>query len=206
VRLTFLTFPRLTFFRHPPQSGEEPVITWTAAAAQLADTASEPGHGIAGLVASAWQARVDPYATRSLVSAAHVLAGCEVMRRLWDRVPPVPSGEALLQGAEQAEADVAGMLRHARGMSAECARTRDRAAAACGAASTGDAQAAAAAALADCDTALEILGPLQAQLKLALDSLRQAPAELADTYEAAYTLVRDGGKLPHSGHFLTGTG
>ena len=182
------------------------MITWTGAATQLADTAAEPGWGIAGLVASAWQARVDPYATRSLVSAAHVLAGCEVMRRLWDRVDPIPSGDALLQGAEQAEADVAGMLRHARGMAAECARARARAAAACGTADDDDAQAAAVAALADCGAALEILGPLQEQLKLALDSLRQAPAELADTYEAAYALVRDGGKLPHSGHFLTGTG
>jgi hypothetical protein len=205
VRRTFRTIFRRTFFRYPPQPGEGAVITWTEAAARLADTAAEPGHGIAGLVASAWQARVDPYATRSLVSAAHVLAGCEVMRHLWDRVPPVPSGDALLEGAEQAEADVAGMLRHARGMAAECARVRDRAAAGV-TSSTGDARAAAAAAVADCEAALEILGPLLVQLKLALDSLRQAPAELADTYEAAYALVRDGGKLPHSGHFLTGTG
>jgi hypothetical protein len=195
------------------------MITWTDAAYQLADDAREPGYGIAALVASAWRARVDPYATRSLVSAACVLAGPEVMRRLWDQADPCPGDEALLEAAEGIEAQVAGMLRYAAGMAADCASARDRAAA--------DHREAAAAAripadgglpdpvaarvmqearraAADCEAALDILDAVRAQLKLALDSLRQVPAELADTYEAAYDLLRGGGSLPRSGHFLTG--
>ena len=195
------------------------MITWTDAAYQLADDAREPGYGIAALVASAWRARVDPYATRSLISAAHILAGPEVTRRLWDQAEPCPSDDALLEAAEGLEAQVAGMLRHAIGMAADCESTRDRAAGDYRAA-VARAQAlaegnradpalaqvmqAARAAVAGCEAALDILEAVRAQLKQALDSLRQVPAELADTYEAAYDLLRGGGSLPRSGHFLTG--
>jgi hypothetical protein len=194
------------------------VTTWTEAAYRLTDTLREPGFTIAGLVASAWCAGVDPYATKGLVSAAHVLAGHEVMVRLWDRVDPCPDAATLLTGAEEAEAEVAGMLRHAGGMAEECTRTRDRAgadySAAVGAqqaATTQDehdaavsAAQAAGAAIDDCDNAREILGGVCHQLSTALDALRQAPDDLAGTYETAYSIVHAGGKLPHSGRFLTG--
>lgn len=185
------------------------MIGWADAADPLAADAAALGFDIADLVASAWRARVDPYATRSLVSAAHVLAGPPVMRRLWAEAEPCPSDEALLDAAEGLEAKAAGMLRDAIEMTGDCEMTRNRAAqdyleALARTETAGAAGAEANTALADCDAALDILEGVRGQIKQALDSLRQAPAELADAYEAAYYLLRRGGSLPHSGHFMTG--
>ena len=197
---------------------EREAIDWEDAAEMLSEDIRQPGLDLADLVASAWRARVDPYATRSLVSAACILAGPEVMLRMQDHADPCPNDEALLGSAAEIEADIAAMLRHARKMAEDCEDTGDRAAAdyatavarattapqAGGQADPGAARAmqAAGSALADCDAALEILEGVQNRLKQALDSVRQLPSELAGTYESAYDLLRRGGSLPHSGDFL----
>jgi hypothetical protein len=198
------------------------VTGWAEAAEQFAEDIRQPGHGIAALVASAWCARVDPYATRSLVSAAVVLAGTQVRARFLDKTTPCPGDWALLGEGEAIEGEVAGMLQYAARMAADCEHTHDRAASDYRAAveqareqapdggerladeNLALAMQAARLAVADCQAALDILEGAQQQLKQALDSLRQLPAELEDTYEVVYALVRAGRKLPRSGRFLTG--
>lgn len=164
----------------------------------MADALSEFGWGVTRLVASAWRAGADPGATRSLVLAAHILAGHEVMRHLWDEAEPLGDDNMLLLAAEEAEADVHRILVQAAVMARDCASTRERARADLAV------DPFAAGAVADCGTALKILEAVQGQARAALGALCQVPGELEETYEVPYALVRGGGKLPHHGHFLTG--
>lgn len=167
----------------------------------MADALSEFGWGVTRLVASAWRAGVDPGATQSLVLAAHVLAGHEVMRHLWDEAQPLGDDSALLLAAGEAEADVHAVLARAGAMARDCQRAGARARKDL---AEGWWTEEAGVAVADCGAALEILGCIQDQARAALGALRQVPGELEDTYEVPYALVRGGGKLPHHGHFLTG--
>ena len=59
--------------------------------------------------------------------------------------------------------------------------------------------------IADCEAALEIIDETGTRLAHALNCLRKVPDDLAGTYEVPYGHIRDGGKLPHYGEFLTGT-
>src|SRR5262249_7255627 len=59
--------------------------------------------------------------------------------------------------------------------------------------------------IADCEAALDILAETIPQLRAAVADLQMVPADLLETYEAAYRLVFRGGKLPLSGDFLTGS-
>lgn len=204
---------------------------WTALAEALAEDAREPGFGAAASVAAAWRARVDPAATRSLVTAAVVLAGPEVIPALWAAADPCPDAAALCRWAEDLEAHIGDLLRRCLSIGYACraaheaaceARIRAlqdarRAEAAMIAADTPAAKAQfeaavnaareeaarAALAIADCEAALEILGDADARLRCALDRVRALPADHDETYEAPVRLVAAGGVLPHSGDFIT---
>ena len=52
--------------------------------------------------------------------------------------------------------------------------------------------------------ALDVLGPLLARLRHALARIRAVPADLGETYESVYRLLRRGGAMPFDGDWLTG--
>lgn len=202
---------------------------WTAVAEEIADVAREPGSGAAASVAAAWSARVDPAATRSLVTAALVLAGTEVQSSLWERLPPCPDAATLLRWGEELESHIGDLLK--RCMDAgTAARAEHEAAleARAGAAAVARKAAAriatadgsmrqalesalelardreqdATAVAADCEAALDLLGATDGRLRYALDCVRALPADLDEAYEAAGRIVAGGGALPHSGDFI----
>lgn len=192
--------------------------TWTAAAELLADGLREHGFACAYHVAVAWRARVHPDATRSLVNAAVILAGTDAMAALWAPLPPSPDGETWLRGAEEIESEVAAAGRHAERMAKACEDAHERAIAEYETARkqvNGDDQTAAPDAqmrmreirpvIGDCEAALDILGAVLERLAAAYRCLIRVPSDLYETYEPAYQHIRDGGTLPWSGDFLTGT-
>ena len=215
------------------RQGRAPVTGWTGQAYLLADAIREPGFACAAVNASAWCARVDPEATRGLVGAALALTSCGAGTALWSAAAPCPDDAALLASAAELEGAVAELLGHARAMAEACRQALDAAyaaAAAAGAAiaaaqaqlaAAGNARAAGAAEsalaaaeaamaaaraeIADCEAALEIIDETGTRLAHALNCLRKVPDDLAGTYEVPYGHIRDGGKLPHYGEFLTGT-
>jgi len=54
--------------------------------------------------------------------------------------------------------------------------------------------------------ALAILGPLTTRLQHALTRIRAVPADLGETYEAVYRLIRRGGAMPYDGDWITPAG
>lgn len=58
--------------------------------------------------------------------------------------------------------------------------------------------------IADCTTALDILGSLAARLRAASSRLNAAPHELGETYAAVYALIAQGRRMPHNGRWITG--
>jgi hypothetical protein len=195
-------------------------MTWTPLAEDLAESLPEIGRSAASLSAAAWAAGVMPEATHGLVGAALTL-GAQVSN-LYARSAPLRTDQDMLAASQDLEAATAEMLRHAWDLANQVADALEEAYAALAAASaavpagaseqeTADAEAAAEAAraeammrIADCDTALDILGPVLARLRYALSCLSCVPDDLETTYEAPYELVRRGGALPHEGEWLTG--
>ncbi len=191
-------------------------MTWTALAEQLAEDARDLGAGAAVLNAAAWQARVDPDATRGLVAAALALwaspgalfppgPGLQDDREMLEHAADLEAGAAELlkcatdlhRGAEGDLESAAGEARAATQALASAKTTHDRA----------NAQVTLAGAktrIADCEVALEITGDAGQRLKYACAKLQCVPADLEVTYEVPYAVVRSGGKLPYSGEFLTG--
>ena len=55
-----------------------------------------------------------------------------------------------------------------------------------------------------CEEAVEVTAGLVKRLRWALARLRAVPADLGETYEAVYNLIRRGGALPHDGRWVTG--
>jgi hypothetical protein len=55
-----------------------------------------------------------------------------------------------------------------------------------------------------CEAAIEVLEPLTARLRHALARIGAVPADLGETYESVYTLIRRGGTMPHQGRWITG--
>jgi len=55
-----------------------------------------------------------------------------------------------------------------------------------------------------CEEAAGILDQLAPRIRLALARVRTVPADLGETYEAAYDMVRRGGVLPRRGRWITG--
>jgi multidrug efflux pump subunit AcrA (membrane-fusion protein) len=55
-----------------------------------------------------------------------------------------------------------------------------------------------------CETAGRILQVLRARLIRARARIRAVPADLGETYESVYRLIRAGGHLPYEGRFITG--
>lgn len=193
---------------------------WTAAAEQLADDARQPGFDAAVLVASAWRARCLPDATRSLIQAACALTSGDAVERVWDRPPPCPSADALLQGAEELEGETARLASHARSMAAACESARDQAIAAYENArrqalsAAGDTTRTAAdqemhamsQVIGDCEAALDLLAEVITRLNYAVNCFTQVPADFAEAYDVPLQHIRDGGTLPWSGDFLTAPG
>ena len=206
------------------------MTSWTGEAHLLADAIREPGFACAAVNASAWCARVDPEATRGLTGAALALTSGDAGTVLWSAAAPCPDDPALLTSAAELEGAVAELLGHARRMAAAlpggpgggyaaaaaAVCPRRRAGAAAGAENSGpqrrgishrlaEAQLSAARAqIADCEAALEVLDEAVTRLAHALNCLRRIPGDLAGTYEVPYEHIRDGGKLPYDGEFLTG--
>lgn len=201
--------------------------TWTAAAEGLAESARDLGFDAAATIASAWQARCDPDATRPLVQAAHALTSGDALPRLWDRVPACPSAADYLARAAGLEAEAAVLTRQAVRLDkarwsaredaiTEHGRQRERASQAKARLAGGepgaraeldaacDAMQALQQAIADCEAALDVIAPLLKQLPAALTCLRGAEEAFAEAYHIPVEFVRGGGTLPWSGDFLTG--
>lgn len=193
---------------------------WLAAAEEFAEAIGEHGLAAAGLTASAWRARVDPDATRSLLGAATALAGPLAASRAWGNVPPCASARDLLSGAEEIEGEVAGALKYARDTARACAEVLDAAAEhyqearrdAEGAAARGDGAAAAAArermtvaarVIGDCEAALDVLISAGEALRQAGILLLRVPADFEETYEEPLRFIAAGRKLPWDGNFIT---
>jgi hypothetical protein len=192
-------------------------VTWSEQAAQLAEGAAELGVAAATINAATWAARVDPSATSGLVGAAMALDA--PLHMLWPSGPALPSDTALVSHASDMETAAGDLLGQARRLFDGAAQAHEAAceaakaaAAASSAAKTGEESAAAASAMAeaqrqiaDCECALELLSDLGPRIQRALACFARVPDDLAETYEAAYRLVRKGRKLPAHGDFLTGT-
>ena len=190
---------------------------WLAGAEQLADDAHQIGFAAAALVASAWCARCLPEATRSLARAAGALTSGDAVRHLGDIVPPCPSADALFQGTEELEGEVAGMAGHARNMAAACESARDKAITEYQSALRQSANAGSDAARAgaeqvmretalvigDCEAAADLLGQMIPRLDYTLNRLVRVPEDFAEAYDIPLQFIRAGGLLPHSGDFLT---
>ena len=55
-----------------------------------------------------------------------------------------------------------------------------------------------------CETAGRILQVLRRRLLYARARIRAVPADLGETYESVYNLIRRGGHMPYEGRFITG--
>jgi len=192
---------------------------WTAGAEEFAEAIREHGFAAAALTASAWQAGVDPDATRSLLAAASVLTGGDAVTRAWDRVPACPAAGDFLAGAEEVEGETAAAASFAERTARDCAealeaaveaRARARRATAAASAQGNAAKAAVAAeerraarAIADCDAALEVLALAGEALRRAGLLLLRVPAEFEETYEEPLRYAASGRKLPWNGAFIT---
>ncbi len=192
-------------------------MTWSEQAAELAEAAGELGVAAATINAATWAARVDPSVTSGLVGAALALDAAPHL--LWPSGIALRSDTALVSHADDLESGAGDLLHWARklfdGAAAayEAACQAVQAAAAARSAAKTDADSSAAASqmaeaqlqIGDCEAALELLSDLGPRIQRALACLARVPDDLAETYEAAYRLVRMGGKLPSHGDFITGT-
>jgi hypothetical protein len=192
-------------------------MSWTPQAEALAADAEEAGAAAAVLNSACWAAGVDPAATAGLVGAATTLGA--PFSALFPSTVVTEDDRQMLRYTEDLEADTGEALKHARDMAEACEADLEAAQAAAAAAqralskarSKDEANAARAALgkaqarIADCECALELLEGLKGCLEYALGCLARVPDDLAVTYEAPYDLIRRGGKLPHSGEFLTET-
>ena len=55
-----------------------------------------------------------------------------------------------------------------------------------------------------CEDIAPVLDTLARRLRHALARIRAVPADLGETYESVYNLLRAGGWMPHEGRFITG--
>jgi len=183
-------------------------MTWTEIAEQLDDTTGL-GRRAAQCQAAAWSAGLDPAATRGLTGAALALGAAP--GDLMGQVAPWRTDRAMLAAADDLAADVARQLRRVQqtrqAVSADLQAARAELARA-SAARPPDLAAITAARrrIADCETALEILGQVALRLGYARTRLAEIPGDLAETYQAANRHVQAGGILPYEGRWLTGTG
>lgn len=192
-------------------------MIWAQQAHQIAADACDLGIQAATINACAWRARVDPDATISLVGAALAL-GAPLSAIFPSGGPPLQDDKQMITLAADLEGDTASLLKRAQDLcaGAEAALAEAHAAAKLAAAAAraakddraraaaADAVAEACAMIGDCEAALEITGGILPGLEHAFHQLQAVPADLEDTYEAAYLHVRRGGKLPYAGDFLTG--
>ena len=188
----------------------------TAHAEELAEDGRLIGQDAARLNAAAWAAGVAPEATHGIVGAALGLGAPQTA--LFARSKPLEHDKAMLEAAGDLEGSCAEMLRDARRQGDSAASEAEAAARAIEAAQramrrakTKDESAGLARAIegaqrriADCETAMEILGDVAKRLHYAVTCLSRVPDDLAATYEKPYDVIRAGGVLPFAGDFLTG--
>lgn len=188
-------------------------MNWTAQAEDLAGALPQLGTRVSEARAAAWRARVDPEATEGLTGASVALGAS----RLITSVRPMGTDWEMLSRTADYEAEAGELLAAARKLydqvqaALEAAQDAAVAAAAMEASTDGMEREAATRArreaereAADCENALETLDEAGPRLDYALACLQRVPDDLAVTYEAPYDLVRNGGKLPYDGDFLTG--
>jgi hypothetical protein len=187
-------------------------VSWQAEAETLGDDARGIGLAAALTVAQARAARVDPEATRSLISAALTL-GAEPAR-FWQHAEPVRSEADMIEAAETLASDAWELARIAadlhdkaiiaRDAADRAARDADRAERESGTtAETRDARGQAINEAADADTAAEIAAGVAIQLDHAVHRLDDIPGDLHETYEAVHDHLARGRVLPYDGDFLT---
>jgi hypothetical protein len=181
---------------------------------------------ITGVLAGAQAAGVDPAAAGSLAGAARALdpgadtgydPGSQHDRRAGGGYR---SDGEFLEAAADAEGDVLERLRDVDKLGEELATAMDDAQAALEAAYAmpvkrecdgchGIKEAAIQDALRRvglCETAVGILDPIAARLRVALGCLQRVPGELGEVYEVVYEFIRKGGKLPVYARWIEGEG
>lgn len=199
-------------------------LTWSAAAAILADETEEHGLAAAALVASAWNAGMHPDATKALMEVSVVLTDIAVVNRFWDKsADPCDSADGYAVGCEEIAAELSAaaqrataMARHCWGVLSDALDVHARAAAAITAAQAlpdAEGQAAASAAserrqqmdmvIADCEAAMETIHQCGEQLNQALRHLGRSEDDVEYAYEPVLEFIRDGGVLPKDGDFIT---
>lgn len=191
-------------------------MTWLARAEVLAEDARDLGTQGAVLNAAAWAARVDPEATKSLITASLIL-NPDVGPLMWSPQKPLENDNALVNLGAELAVDVDAMLNRLKMLATSVQNAWQQAsedlqrarrnmasgnpairAAAAGAADDAIARAG------DCAAALDVLDATGARLDRGAKHLAYLPDELAAAYETPYALIATGGQLPHSGDFITG--
>lgn len=192
-------------------------MTWCTAAEIFTEEIREHGFAAANLVAAAWSARITPEATRTLLSIAGLLTSGDAIQRAWDKVEPCPSIGDYKAGEEEIAGEIAGEYKRANDIAQAMARIRSQAYRHWAQAKRERDHAEdppvrahaqvrmdeAGLAIADIDAAFEQLDQTAGRLLQALQLLGRADEELEDIYEVPLTFVREGGRLPRDGDFLT---
>lgn len=200
-------------------------LTWSAAAEILAGETEEHGHAAAALVASAWNARMDVDATKTLMAVAVALTDIAVVNLFWSKdVDPCDGLDAYQLSAEEIAAEVTVTAKRATRLAAECFRVLQRAQAEHASAVT-ETRAAAqlppdpgvqarllvlnetrnqmSVVIADCEAAMETIDSAGQALNTALRMLGRTDTGLEDAYEPVLEFIADGGVLPKDGDFIT---
>jgi hypothetical protein len=189
-----------------------------ARAEALDDDMPEVAGTVTVILAAARAARLDPDALGGLVGAALALGADQIaVYTAGSNGEPSFADETLFAAAvSDAEDDAEDLRRAALRLRSQVRAARGTARLALAAAylmptRTAEQRAARAAAIAAakqriafCNEALNILAAMINRLDYALRRLRGVPAELGETYESVYTLIRSGGQMPYDGDFITG--
>ena len=190
-----------------------------ARARGLADL-GELAEGVTAILGGARRAGLDPDALGGLIGAAAALGAPGITVYAAGKGPGTRhAGEREFLGAlADAEDDIAERLKSAGRLHDQAVTALDSALDALEAARamrTGEpcdgCHGRKAAAIAEsearvrlCEDAIEILVPLEARLRHALARIRAVPADLGETYESVYALVRRGGVMPYEGRWIEG--
>ena len=191
-----------------------------ARAEELEDGMPEVAGTVTGILSGARAARLDPEALGGLVGAAFALGADQIaVYTAGTNGEPAYDGERVFMAAvSDAEDDAEDLLRAALRLRGQVRAARGTARLAYGAAllmptrtkeqraARAEAIAAAKQRIAICNEALNILAAMIKRLEYALYRLRGVPAELGETYESVYNLIRRSGHaaMPYDGDWITG--
>lgn len=199
-------------------------LTWSGAAEILAGETEEHGLAAAALVASAWRARVDVDATRTLMAAAVALTDIAVVNLFWSHVDPCDGLDAYMLSVEEIAAEVTVTAKRATRLAAECFRVLQQAqdehasavtearaaardfpdpAAKARALAAGETKDQMERVIGDCEAAMETIDSAGQALNTALRLLGKTESDVEDAYEPVLEFIAGGGVLPKDGNFIT---